>query len=111
MWKLVFSAVLSSSLLLNGCAPSQTSSIPDLGGNCDKIASYNIDFKRFDEVAQQLVHATGCMIETDLSKYGHIQPHRIRGTMSIRQALRIAIQGTPLKIIHEEKNKITIGQQ
>ena len=75
--------------LLCGCAPAPAAPKPDAPaahstgistaasnapaaatpkGACDKPAAHPIPPQRFDETAQQLAHATGCFIETDLSR-------------------------------------------
>ncbi|MBP2857458.1 hypothetical protein J8657_07575 [Dickeya oryzae] len=112
---------LSGVLLLAGCShttmepdtttePDTTSSpyrsVPD--GKCDKVGTYHLYFNRFDETAQQLAHATGCVVITDTSKTGAIQPHPVVGTLTIRQAVQMAITGTTLRITHQDGNSITV---
>ncbi|MCL1074886.1 hypothetical protein [Shewanella dokdonensis] len=104
-----FISVLSA-ILLVGCAttPNQLNSV---NGHCDKVSSYDIDFSRFDEVAQQLSHATGCFIKADLSDVGNVKPNPVKGNMSIRSAIAVAIRGTELKIINQDKDSIEIGRK
>ncbi|UPT54593.1 hypothetical protein FGI00_03000 [Dickeya zeae] len=106
---------LSGVLLLAGC--SHTTTEPDTTsspyrsvpyGKCDKVGTYHLYFNRFDETAQQLAHATGCVVITDTSKTGAIQPHPVVGTLTIRQAVQMAITGTTLRITHQDGNSITV---
>lgn len=101
-------------VVLSGCSifhvsTQSQSQVPDLSGACDKVAQYDIDFVRFDETAQQLAHATGCFIETDLSNTAAVAVNPIKGRMSIRAALLVAIQNTPLKIVKQEPNLISVS--
>ncbi|MCA7000506.1 hypothetical protein [Dickeya solani] len=113
---LSWTLLLCSMLLLSGCP--RTSAWPDssagtppanppLYGKCDKIGTYNIRFDRFDETAQQIAHATGCGIITDNSTAA-VRPHPVVGTMTIRQAVQMAITGTRLRITHQDAESITV---
>lgn len=75
---------------------------------CDKVAHYDIPARRFDETAQQLAHATGCFVETDLTRAADVRVNGIDGTMSIREALGTAIRGTNLKIADREPGVIHV---
>lgn len=120
--------VLLAPLLLLGCtdnpaesakttdAPKTTDTVQPADtvttGACDKNEQYDLDFQRFDEVAQQLAHASGCFIKVDnLSELGGIKPNPVKGEMSIRQAVRTAIEGTGLQVISEDENTIKIGKE
>ncbi|WP_428061301.1 hypothetical protein [Dickeya oryzae] len=67
---------------------------------------HHLYFNRFDETAQQL--ATGCIVITDTSKTGAIRPHLVVGTLTIRQAVQMAITGTTLRITHQDGDSITV---
>lgn len=69
---------------------------------------YDIPAQRFDVTAQQLAHASGCFIKTDLSKTGAIRVNAVKGTMSIRDAVRKAIEDTDLKMTKETSEMIVI---
>ncbi|MCI4185427.1 hypothetical protein MRO89_05525 [Dickeya dianthicola] len=108
--------LLCGILLLSGCP--RTSAWPDGAGippanppvpygKCDKVGSYDIRFDRFDETAQQIAHATGCGIITDNSTAA-VRPHPVVGTMTIRQAVQMAITGTRLRITHQDAESITV---
>lgn len=79
---------------------------------CDKCkdvkADYNIPAQRFDETAQALAHATGCSIRTDLSKTGAIKVNAVKGKMSIRDAIKMAIKGTDLKVTQSKPGELTV---
>lgn len=68
----------------------------------------NQDFSRFDEMAQQLAHASGCFIRTDLAKTGDVKVHSVEGKMSILEAIKTAIAGTRLQVVHHTPKTITI---
>ncbi|MCD8539641.1 MAG: hypothetical protein LRY55_07620 [Leadbetterella sp.] len=81
------------------------------GKSCFDIISevpYTISAGRFDETAQQLAHASGCFIETDLAKTGAIKVNAVSGKMSIREAIQMAIKGTKLQITGETADKIKV---
>lgn len=105
LWLGCMVTVLSGCTLFN--ATSDTS-VPNLSGACDRVAQYDLSSPRFDEVAQQLTHATGCFIRTDLSLTAAITVNPVKGRMSIRKALAIAIKNTPLKVVKQEPNLISV---
>lgn len=94
--------------LLTACAGVRQPNVPNLGGNCDKPLTYDIGFARFDETAQQIAHATGCVVILDVSEAGAVRPNPVRGTMSPREALAKAIKGTGLKIVSQGPDSITV---
>ncbi|WP_084398866.1 hypothetical protein [Henriciella aquimarina] len=90
-------------------AATQPASAPDLGGQCDKMLTYDIDFDRLDTAAQQIAHGTGCFIEIEnLESAGSREPTSIKGEMSPRQAITTAIKGTGLSISRHEPDRIVI---
>lgn len=72
------------------------------------VIPYDIPAQRFDETAQTLCHATGCFIETDLSKTGSTKVNAVKGKISIIEAVKMAIKGTNLEITEQTPNKIKI---
>lgn len=105
--KMLLTAV--AGLLLAGCAQTSTQEYArNLGGKCDVPQYYAIDFSRFDETAQQIVHATGCVIITDTTLTGARKPHPVKGYLTRREAVFMAIQGTSLKVTQQEPNSITV---
>ncbi|MBN3216600.1 hypothetical protein [Pectobacterium polaris] len=96
-------------LLLAGCAQTGTQEYArNLGGKCDMPQYYAIDFSRFDETAQQIAHATGCGIITDTTLTGAIKPHPVKGYLTRREAVFMAIKGTSLKVTQQEPDTITV---
>ncbi|AIA69638.1 putative lipoprotein [Pectobacterium atrosepticum SCRI1043] len=96
-------------LLLAGCAQTGTEKYAkNLGGKCDVPQYYDIDFSRFDETAQQIAHATGCGITTDTSLTGAIKPHPVKGYLTRREAVFMAIQGTSLKVTKQEADTVSV---
>ena len=67
---------------------------------------YDIPAQRFDETAQALAHATGCFI--DLAKTGSVKVNAVKGKMSIRDAIRVAIKGTKLQITEEKPDRLKV---
>lgn len=90
---------------------TETQTTKETGSCFDVITetSYDIPAQRFDQTAQALAHASGCFIETDPSKTGAIMVKPIKGNMSIRDAVKMAIEGTELKITSESPEKLEVG--
>ena len=81
------------------------------GRGCFEIVSeipYDIPAQRFDETAQALAHASGCFIESNLSKTGSVHVNAVKGEMSIRDAILTAIEGTNLQITDETNERIKV---
>ena len=95
-------AVLMLCAALAGCATG----VP--AGQCDKTGDYDLPPQRFDETAQAMVHASGCFVRTDLSKTGPVSVNAVHGRMTLRQALKRAIAGTPLRITENRPDSVTI---
>lgn len=106
--KNVFTATILALAIVatSGCSSNDIYS--GVRGKCDDINQYDITFSRFDESAQQLAHATGCFIETSLSQTGSVQVNPVKGKMSIREALRTAIEGSKLEISRQGPDRITV---
>ncbi|RQN06828.1 STN domain-containing protein [Pantoea ananatis] len=98
--------VMILAILATACSPSSNGHIPL--GKCDVKGTYSINFPRFDETAQQLAHASGCFIETDLSRTGAVHVNPVQGTMTIREAVSEAIKGTSLTIVAQKPDTITV---
>ncbi|MFB4204985.1 hypothetical protein ACEZHJ_14355 [Arhodomonas sp. KWT2] len=85
---------------------------PDLDGACDRALDYDLDFDRFDEVAQQIAHATGCFIEVDdMAAAGKVRPNAVQGHMTPREAVYVAIEGTALSVVENEPDRIAVGKR
>ncbi len=82
-----------------------------VGRGCFEIVTeipYDIPAQRFDETAQALAHASGCIIKTDFSTTGSIQVNAIKGKMSIHDAILVAIEGTDIKITEETDTSLKV---
>ncbi|WP_045726840.1 STN domain-containing protein [Xanthomonas sp. GPE 39] len=107
--------------LLAGCKPasdasttaSSTTASTAATGKCDKVPDhpYDLPAGRFDEVSQQLAHATGCMIVYRDSTLAPMPVNAVKGQISIRQAMHQAVDGTALKIEQEQADTIQIGRR
>lgn len=106
MKKLFCVGVIAMNLV--ACASDRAITSPHPDGACDKKLDYNINFNRFDEVAQQIAHGTGCFIETNTSVTGAIKPNPVQGNFTPREAVKLAIQGTSLKIAKQAPNLIKV---
>ncbi|RKR04179.1 hypothetical protein C7446_1379 [Kushneria sinocarnis] len=100
--------LLIAALMTGGCSATTSHAPAAPQGACDRVADYAIPAQRFDETAQQLAHATGCFIRTDLSRTGAIPVQPVTGTMSLRQALERALQGTGLSITDHRPDTLTV---
>ena len=92
--------------LIISCSASPDVHVPE--GKRDTVADYDISFSRFDETAQQLAHGTGCFISTNLSRTAPVRVNPVKGRMTIREALHIAIAGTGLKVTEQQADSITV---
>lgn len=70
-------------------------------GRCDQQVTYNLPAQRFDETAQAIAHATGCFIRYTDKSLVNVPAQPVRGRLTRRQALRVALRGTPIRIVRE----------
>ena len=77
-------------------------------GECDKQATYNLPAQRFDETARAIAHATGCFIRYPNKALVNIPVQAVRGRFTRRQALRVALRGTSLRIVRETPNLMEV---
>lgn len=82
-------------------------------GKCDATPDHDYDLPpaRFDETAQQLAHATGCGIVYGDPSLSPLQVNAVKGRISIRQAIRQAIDGTALQVTQETPDTIAVGRR
>lgn len=112
---------LALTIALAGCAsstaPSGTTSdsaasanAPTATGKCDAVPDhpYDLPAGRFDETAQQLAHATGCMVVYRDPGLASLPVNAVKGQVSIRQALHQALDGTALRIAEESADAMTV---
>jgi hypothetical protein len=79
-------------------------------GRCDMQVTYNLPAQRFDETAQAIAHATGCFIRYTDQSLVNIPVQPVRGRLTRRQALRVAMRNTPLHIIRETPNLMEVAR-
>lgn len=77
-------------------------------GKCDKQVTYNLPAQRFDETAQAIARATGCYIRYPDKSLVNVPVQPVRGRLTRRQALRVALRGTPLRIVRETPNLMEV---
>ena len=82
-------------------APTQPAKASIQLGQCDKEVTYNLPAQRFDETARAIAHATGCYIRYPNKALVNIPVQAVRGRLTRRQALRVALRGTSLRIVRE----------
>ncbi|RKF23192.1 hypothetical protein D6851_01540 [Altericroceibacterium spongiae] len=102
--------LLASTLTLAACSANTglEQSVTDMGGKCDAVMTYDIDFDRFDETAQQIAHGTGCHITADLADLGAVEPQPVKGVMTPRAALAEAIKGTRIAVVEQKPDEIVV---
>ncbi|MDQ1094458.1 hypothetical protein QE400_003871 [Xanthomonas sacchari] len=112
---LVLAAALagcSSSTAPSGTAADSaaSASAPAATGKCDAVPdhAYDLPAGRFDETAQQLAHATGCMVVYRDPGLASLHVNAVKGQVSIRQALHQALDGTALRIAQENADTLTV---
>lgn len=77
-------------------------------GQCDKQVTYNLPAQRFDETARAIAHATGCFIRYTDKSLVNVPVQPVRGRLTRRQALRVALRGTALRIVRETPNLMEV---
>ncbi len=77
-------------------------------GQCDKQVVYNLPAQRFDVTARAIAHATGCYIRYTDKSLVNIPVQPVRGRLTRRQALRVALRGTSLRIVRETPNLMEV---
>ncbi|MGI4869645.1 MAG: STN domain-containing protein [Janthinobacterium lividum] len=77
-------------------------------GHCDQQVVYNLPAQRFDETAIAIAHATGCFIRYTDQSLVNIPVQPVRGRLTRRQALRVALRGTALRIVRETPNLMEV---
>jgi hypothetical protein len=77
-------------------------------GQCDKQVVYNLPAQRFDVTARAIAHATGCFIRYTDKSLVNVPVQPVRGRLTRRQALRVALRGTSLRIVRETPNLMEV---
>jgi hypothetical protein len=79
-------------------------------GRCDQRVVYNLPAQRFDQTAQAIARATGCFIRCPDKSLGNVPVQPVRGRLTRRQALRVALRGTALRIVRETPNLMEVAR-
>lgn len=77
-------------------------------GQCDKQVVYNLPAQRFDLTARAIAHATGCFIRYTDKSFVKVPVQPVRGRLTRRQALRVALRGTSLRSVRETPNLMEV---
>ena len=77
-------------------------------GRCDQQVVYNLPAQRFDLTARAIAHATGCFIRYPNKALANVPVQPVRGRLTRRQALRVALRGTSLRIVRETPNLMEV---
>ncbi|MVN77511.1 hypothetical protein GO988_14340 [Hymenobacter sp. HMF4947] len=77
-------------------------------GRCDQQVTYNLPAQRFDETAQAIARTTGCFIRYTDQSLVNVPVQPVRGRLTRRQALRVALRGTALRIVRETPNLMEV---
>ncbi|AMR27207.1 hypothetical protein A0257_08920 [Hymenobacter psoromatis] len=77
-------------------------------GKCDQQVVYNLPAQRFDETAHAIAHATGCFIRYTDKSLVNVPVQPVRGRLTRRQALRVALHGSALRIVRETPNLMEV---
>lgn len=106
----VMAATSASAPLTSARHPAQAQ--PPKGrialGKCDQQVVYNLPAQRFDQTATAIAHATGCYIRYTNKKLMNVPVQPVRGRLTRRQALRVALRGTQLRIVRETPNLMEV---
>lgn len=79
-------------------------------GRCDGQVTYNLPAQRFDETAQAIARATGCFIRYTDQSLVNVPVQPVRGRLTRRQALRVALRGTALRIVRETPDLMEVAR-
>jgi hypothetical protein len=80
-------------------------------GRCDQRVVYNLPAQRFDQTARAIARATGCFIRYPDKSLVNVPVQPVRGRLTRRQALRVALRGTALRIVRETPNLMEVARE
>jgi len=92
-------------------AQQPTTSVRIQLGRCDQRVVYNLPAQRFDQTAQAIARATGCFIRCPDKSLVNVPVQPVRGRLTRRQALRVALRGTSLRIVRETPNLMEVARE
>jgi hypothetical protein len=102
-----YALAASSQVLAQQPAPSVRIQL----GRCDQRVVYNLPAQRFDQTAQAIARATGCFIRYPDKSLVNVPVQPVRGRLTRRQALRVALRGTALRIVRETPNLMEVARE
>jgi hypothetical protein len=79
-------------------------------GRCDQQVVYNLPAQRFDQTARAIARATGCFIRYPDKSLVNVPVLPVRGRLTRRQALRVALRGSALRIVRETPNLMEVAR-
>jgi hypothetical protein len=91
-------------------APAPPATARILLGQCDQHVVYNLPAQRFDETARAIARATGCFIRYPDRTLVNVPVQPVRGRLTRRQALRVALRGTALRIVRETPDLMEVAR-
>lgn len=81
---------------------------------CDMMGDYNIPAQRYDETMQQITHATSCgifdghMNQSESNFLSAVVVSPVRGHMSVRDAMLMALKGSRFEVVREEEDTLYV---
>ena len=107
-----------SALFLAGCSDGakteNTASAAQPGRGCLQVTAvhpYDLKDMRFDEAAQALAHATGCAVRYTDQELSAMKIAPVVGTMSIKDAIAAALDGSPYTISNATDEVIEVTKK
>jgi hypothetical protein len=100
----------SSLVLAQQPTPAKPAKVRIQLGRCDQQVVYNLPAQRFDQTAQAIARATGCFIRYPDKSLVNVPVQPVRGRLTRRQALRVALRGSALRIVRETPNLMEVAR-
>lgn len=111
---LVLAHLLTASSLVLAQQPAPAKKAPEKVriqlGRCDQQVVYNLPAQRFDQTARAIARATGCFIRYPDKSLVNVPVQPVRGRLTRRQALRVALRGSALRIVRETPNLMEVAR-
>ena len=95
-------------------AAENTASAAQPGRGCLQVTAghpYDLKDMRFDEAAQALAHATGCAVRYTDQELSAMKIAPVVGTMSIKDAIAAALDGSPYTISNATDEVIEVTKK
>ncbi|MGI4863059.1 MAG: hypothetical protein ACRYFZ_03995 [Janthinobacterium lividum] len=107
---LIVAHALVAAHLTQAQQPAPSAKVRIQLGRCDQHVVYNLPAQRFDQTAQAIARATGCFIRYPDHSLVNVPVQPVRGRLTRRQALRVALRGTALRIVRETPNLMEVAR-